>query len=55
VLAFLLRLLVPPDLLLLGYGRPWTETEGRFDQDEGHVYVEEAAWGYSSLSEPTLL
>ena len=26
--AFLLRLLAPPDLLLLGYGRSWTEAEG---------------------------
>lgn len=31
VLAFLLRGLVPPDLLLLGYGRSWTEAEGRCD------------------------
>lgn len=31
VLAFLLRGLVPPDLLLPGYGRSWTEAEGRSD------------------------
>lgn len=33
VLSFLLRLLAPPDLLLLGYGRSWTETEGRNNED----------------------
>jgi hypothetical protein len=31
LLAFLLRRLVPPDLLLLGCGRSCTEAEGRCD------------------------
>lgn len=34
MLAFLLRALAPRDLLLLGYGRSWTEAEGGCERSD---------------------